>query len=269
MMVERHIKIAVGAVLLACAVLCGSSCTVKEDRTPCPSYLRLTFADREFLMERGEPVTASLWTSAERYRDAIDTSQMEPYWERAVVKDEYLLSCYTGLENAVASGRTLVLKDGNQMDSLYAFHQEVDCTGELAEAEVTLHKQFATVFVDLMKGADQMKMFTFTVQGFWNGFDMADFSPVGGPFWCKPEAASRLVSFRIPRQGDDSLLLDITFQGERIGQFPLGSYIKRTGYNWKSEDLQDIYIMIDIMLGQILVSVDGWESGEWFRFIEQ
>ena len=56
---------------------------------------------------------------------------------------------------------------------------------------------------------------------------------------------------------------------EAIAELPLGEYIRATGYNWSTEDLQDIYIMIDLVVGRLVISVDGWEDGVTFNFIEQ
>lgn len=252
------------AVLLAGTLL--QSCSIKEDRTPCPCYLQVSFVDGSLLTR---PVTIALWETGERYRNVVNAAECDPYWEKPVVKAVYTLGAVTGMDEAALSSRTVTIPDGKQCDSLYAFHMEVDCTGEIAKVEAAMHKQFATVRVDLLKSADQMKEFSFYIKGSWFGFDILDYSPVKGPFSFKPETSGRTVDFRIPRQGDDSLQMEVTFQGEKVGVFPIGTYIARMGYNWNTEDLQDIFITIDIILGQVMLRVEGWEEGAWFSFIEQ
>ena len=40
-------------------------------------------------------------------------------------------------------------------------------------------------------------------------------------------------------------------------------------YDWNTEDLQDIYVKIDLVSGFITIMVEGWEEGYTFSFIEQ
>ena len=242
------------------------SCTVKEDRIPCPCYLNVSFADRGSIRH---PVTLLGWAGNEVFRETINVEEHEPYWVKAVEKGTLTLSAVTGNNTSRVLGHTVTIPSGSQADSLYAFHEDVDCTGEMAYAEVKLHKQFATVRVDINQSASQMKQFRFNVEGNSCGFDLLDYSPVEGPYRFSPEATSRTVDFRIPRQADSEMTFEIVHNGERIGIFPLGKYIERTGYNWNAEDLQDIFITIDLVIGQIIISVEGWEEGVVIKLIEQ
>lgn len=247
-----------------------TSCTVKEDRVPCPCYLNVSFADRASIVK---PVGLLGWDegSGERFRALVDVAEHDPYWVKAVRKGLLRLAAWTGAGTAVVTGHQVVIPEGAQCDSLYAYFTDVDCTGEMAYAEVTLRKQFATVRVDILKSASQMRDYTFSVRGGSRGFDLLTFDPVPGPFRFDPEPATgeRVISFRVPRQADNSLALAIWYRGQYLGEFPLGTYIARTGYSWTAEELQDIYIVIDLVLGQVTVTVEDWEEGVTFPFIEQ
>lgn len=253
---------------LALGLLAAISCSVKEDRIPCPCYLNVSFTDREHI---DKPVGLVGWNETELFRETIDVAEHDPYWVKSVRKCHLWLAACMGIDKAHSDGRYVTIPVGEQADSLYAYHTEVDATGELAYAEVTLRKQFATVHVDILKRASEMADYSFRVKGGTSGFDLFSFEPVPGEFRFDPVVAqgARVVDFRIPRQSDNSMTIQIWYRGTDVGEFPLGQYIARTGYNWKAEDLQDIYIAIDLVLGQIIISVEGWEDGVTYRLIEQ
>ena len=116
-----------------------------------------------------------------------------------------------------------------------------------------------------------MRRFAFLVEGGTCGFDLHTFTPVPGGFRWEGRAAEgeRIVRFRIPRQSDDSLSLSLRHDGAPAGSYPLGEYIARLGYDWHAEELQDIYVTIDQVLGLVTVSVSDWEDGAVFHLVEQ
>lgn len=259
--------------VLSVGMVAGTGCSVKEDRADCPCYLNVSFKDSDRV---GDIVGLLGWKELQEFRESVDVSSVEGYWVKPVHRGQLILSVFSGLANAGNESHYAVIPLGSQCDSLYAFHEGVDASGEQAFAEVSLHKQFCTVHLDIMKSAAQMQDYRFVIEGNTCGFDLLDFSPVAGAFRFEPKAAigERVMSFRIPRQVDDSLELGIWFKDgtgymENAGTFPLGKYIVRQGYNWDAVDLQDIYVKIDVVISRVVISVDGWEDGMVFELIEQ
>lgn len=265
------------AVLLAFGLMAGTGCSVKEDRVPCPAYLSVSFAGRESI---SRPVGLLGYSTLELFREDVEVEKHDPCWVKAVRKGEFALSAYYGVELATAADHYVVVPVGSECDSLYAYHTVVDCTGDMACAEVALHKQFCTVHLDLNKplaGSNAITNYSFLVEGNTCGFDLLDFQPVMGTYRIEPRAAGgkRVVDFRVPRQADDSMTVTIRYSSPEVatplllGVFPLGEYIGRLGYRWDTEDLQDIYVVIDAITGLVTISVEGWEEGYTFTFIEQ
>ena len=255
------------------AGLLFSACSVKEDRVPCPCYLNVSFQDREHIES---PVGLVGYRENEVFRDVIDVEEYDPYWVKAIHKGNLDFAAYKGVKQSHDDGHYVTIEVGNQADSLFAFHEVVDASGEMAYSDVLFHKQFCTVHLDIMKRPTEMKHYHFIVEGNTCGFDMLNFEPVSGLFRFETAVTgnARVVDFRIPRQSDDSMKVSIRYfyddgHFDFIGEFPLGQYIVETGYNWSAEDLQDIYIMIDLVLGRMTISVDGWESGITITFVEQ
>ena len=256
------------ALVLAPLAALLTSCSVKEDREPCPCYVCIGFEDREFI---NRDVCVMGWRGTELFRREIDVKEYDPYWVTAVHKGQLLVSACMGLDERNGRDHYAVVPLGSQCDSLYAYAEIADATGDEVVVNAVLHKQFATVHVDICKSVQEMKDYRFRVDGNSCGFDLLDFSPVPGTFMYEPkaEAGARIVDFRLPRQADNSLSLTVWRQDEEIGSFPIGQYIAKQGYSWKAQDLQDIYVTVDFIIGYVIIGVDDWENGMVISFIEQ
>ena len=132
------------------------------------------------------------------------------------------------------------------------------------------------MFLDIRKNAEVVRSCRFLVEGNSCGFDLLDFSPVEGKFRCEPvpsagpgTGAGTIVPFRIPRQGDTGLTVTIQPAGSVPARFPLGEFIDRLGYDWKTEELQDIYVSVDLARGLVDIRVADWEEGTSFPLVEQ
>lgn len=257
----------IGIIVAAACVL--ASCSVKEDRVPCPAYLNVSFTDRDHI---DTEVGLLGWNAAELFRDTIDVADYDPYWVKPVKKGTFFFSAYRNKgTDAVIRGHYVQSPAGNQADSLYAYHTEVEAVDENAYVDVTFKKQFCTVYLDIRRSSTEMQEFSFKVNGNTCGFDVLSFEAVPGifNFTAVSPAGERVVPFRIYRQVDDSISVVVYRGGAIIGTYPLGEYIARMGYNWDAEDLQDIYVVVDLVMGQITISVEGWEEGMSWSIIEQ
>lgn len=253
----------------ACLVLlaAGTACSVKEDRGPCPCYLQVTFTDPD---AAGETELLG-WSDDLLFRNRIRMEEARPAWTKPVPKGMLSVSACTGYRKAFAEGHRMRIPPGAEADSLYAWAGEVDATGDMAYASVTFRKQFATVFLDIRKSPEVVRTCRFLVEGNSCGFDLLDFSPVDGPFRCEPlpRQGESIVTFRVPRQGDNGLSVTILPEESVPARFPLGEYIDRLGYSWKTEELQDIYVAVDLVRGLIDVRIADWEEGATFPLVEQ
>lgn len=245
------------------ASLCVLSCSVKENREPCPCYLEITFPQRN---EVTHGVGLSAWHSKFLFFDDIDLGDYPDVYLRAVERQELVVCAYTGRYKALRDERKMMIPFGSQCDSLYSFYKEVDCSGENASCEVNFLKQFATVTVDIRKSAAEMQHYSMKASGNTCGFDLLSFTPVLGPFECNvtPLQNDYVFRFRIPRQVDSSLLLTLAKDGRDICEYPLGRLIELTGYDWTDPDLHDIFVSIDHTVSILTIRVEDWDYEENF-----
>ena len=252
--------------ILVFGMLAATACSVKEIRGECPCYLQVTFAETE---TRGEARLLGWREPAALFRETVRIEDCTP-WVHPVEKGFLTVAACKGIRESILETHRVGIPAGREADSLYAGFAEVDATGEIARAEIALRKQFATVFLDIRKKASELKDYAFLVEGNTSGFDLLDYSPVPGLFRCEPKArdGESIVTFRLPRQADDSLTVTVR-AGEGVpATFPLGKYIAALGYNWKTEELQDIYVAIDLVNGLVDLRVADWEEGMVFPLVE-
>ena len=249
----------------ALLVMTAVSCTVKEDRTPCPCWLEVSFVDRSEIFA---PVNLLGWDGVSLFDESIRAEMHPDGYVKAVDKGVFHLVSVLGAKNQKVRDRFILIEYGNQADSVYWHCCEVDATGEFAYADVDFTKQFATVYLDIRKDPGDMNDYMFRVEGGVCGFDLLTGIPVEGAFCCEPfpVAGSAVTTFRVPRQLDDSLMLSVSYDdglGLSSGSsFEMGKYIASLGYDWSAAELKDIYITVDVIGGRINVGVSGWENNE-------
>ncbi len=267
---ERHGR-GKGKAFTVAALLFGCLLTgcIKENRTDCPCYLYLSFPNRELAGKH--LVNIAGYDPAQMFLESIKLEDYPDMWYRAVPKGTFYATAHTGTGFADETARYITIPIGHQCDSLYAWYKEVECLGDETYEDVIFHKQFATVFFDIRTLKTEASRFRLQVNGFTHGFDVVGFAPLDGSFRFETTALTgeHIVPFRIPRQKDGSMYVNITMDGAGEMRFPLGQYVLDSGYNWGLEDLEDIYFSVDLVASTVTVRVAGWEYGKTFRIIEQ
>ena len=222
------------------------SCSVKENRAVCPCGLTLELTDLPV-----RPVVVDVTGDGYSLTEVVhaDTVLVLP-----VPKGEMTVSAVGG---ALAEGDGSVrIPVGEEAPSLYLFHASVSTDVEQVVLPVVLHKQFCTLELSFKGPPGYGPPFEVAVEGFYGGW-RPDGSPAPGPFSRRllPGSDGRAV-LRLPRQGDDSLLMHIVFSDQMVRTFALGSYFAAAGYDWTALDLADLTLTVDISLTSVTISTD-------------
>ena len=228
------------------------SCSIKEDRTACPCSLTVELTDlpvRPVVLR----VTGEGYTMTEVVHADTALVLLVPKGEMAV----------SAVGGALAEGDGSVrIQKGEDAPPLYLFYADVSTAAEQVVLPISLHKQYCTIEL-LFKGPPGYgPPFEVAVEGFYGGWE-PDGSPAPGPFSRRllPGSDGR-ATLRLPRQGDDSLLMHIVFSDQVVRTFALGSYIAAAGYDWSAQDLEDLTLQVDISLTSVTISSDMWTRTE-------
>ena len=189
------------------------SCSIKENRAACPCGLALELTGLPV-----RPVVLSVTGEGYSWTHVVhgDTILVLP-----VPRGELAVSAVGG---ALAEGDGSVwIPAGEEAAPLYLFHAGISTDVEQVVLPVKLHKQFCTLELSFKGPPGYGPPFEVAVEGFYGGW-APDGSPAPGPFSRRllPGSNGR-ASLRLPRQGDDSLLMHIVFSDQVVRTFALGS----------------------------------------------
>ncbi len=249
------------------SMMISYSCSVKEDRSVCPCWMSVNLSgipepncSNAILTMRGNSSENAVDYEFHRAENICLTEN--------IFTDEYEVPRGSVEVSAIATDNRcgLLRKDdvleiplGNQMDSLYCYFRTFDTRRESVLCNINLHKEFCTIYLTL-GSIDYECPHIVEIQGNVAGISILNLLPVEGLFSYNPACIGGQYIFRVPRQSEDSLAVNLKSNGETADTFPLGEYIAKCGYDWSAEDLADISITIDIPKQQVLVSVSGWED---------
>ena len=228
------------------------SCSIKEDRTACPCALTVELT--------GLPVRPVVLGVAGEGYSCMEVVHADTVLVLPVPKGEMAVSAVGG---ALAEGDGSVrIPPGEEAPPLYLFYADVSTDAEQVVLPITLHKQFCALELVFKGPSGYGPPFEVAVEGAYGGWE-PDGAPAPGPFSRRllPGSDGR-ATLRLPRQGDDSLLMHIVFSDQKVRTFALGSYIAASGYDWSAPDLDDLTLHVDISLTSVTISTDLWSRTE-------
>ena len=175
-----------------------------------------------------------------------------------VPKGECWLNVYCGEQGMAVPDKGLQIPYGDECPPVYMQSAFLDTDCEQMNRQVLVRKNYCrlSVFVEDVEHFP----FSLAVKGMVAGYG-ADGTPMDGDFFYKVETVpDEGWAMSVPRQTDDSMLLEVGDGTGVLKTFALGKYICASGYDWKSADLQDITVGIDYTRTKLTVSVRGWDE---------
>lgn len=243
--------------LALCLLPCA--CTVKENRSICPCDLLIL---PEGPVETAGSVLVSIVQDGTLVgQEMLSREEFEAGGCRITVnRGPTKVTVFTGITSMnLLQGRKLDIRSEHQCDELFSCSDDAELDGDNYEYPVSLHKNFARLYLTVLNIREGMNI---CVNGSVSGYDLLNASPCEGCFSCPTENvdAAQGCCIRLPRQKDDSLVLDIEQEGETVRSVPLGALIESTGYSFEDEDLMDIAMTVDLEKSYASLSVLGWKS---------
>ena len=250
-----------------------SSCTIKEDRTECPSYLTLYY-DNVIHMHDFSKALVTVFASEVVVQENVDIIPLEGVGnEYAVPRRENIAMCAVGHENLWWKHDSLTVPTGLDWGRVFLDSQSVDCSGDLAHASFDVHKEYCQVnFILVGLNDTSTYPFDIRVRANCNGIRMRDRRPLHGAFttYAQPENTAELFRVRVPRQEANEMTMDLLHkrpdhdykEDDLLMTIDLGRALSIVGYNWGKEDLDDLYVTVDFVLGTYSVRIVPWSEDE-------
>lgn len=265
-------------------------CSVKEDRDLCPCALVL-----EFPREDAERLRDGVTVCMRGYSDdvfslcdtllagraassgGLDTVSGKWSYSYVVPKGDIDLAvAYSadGLAGELnSSGRWIEIDEGRPCPSIWTCCEKVSARADRVTVPVRLHKNFCRIDIQVRDVDGEEFPFKLRVRGNVNGYGL-DGRPARGAFLCDAErsetesaGSGHGYAVTVPRQTDDSLILEIVTGDGVAKSFAIGNYIASSGYDWTSADLKDICLEIDYARTVISFTIDKWTHSEQFEVV--
>ena len=251
--------------LLLCLLGLGA-CTVREDRSACPSLVILDCSgvDVRALEEAG--CDELCWTlSSEDFRREgrfpADELPSESVVEVPRGREAWL-AVTAGDDGCFDPDAGLRIPEGESCPPLLAFCSGVDASLPEVRVPVILHKRYAVLEIRL-RGLLQESL-GYEVRGGVCGYGPY-LEPLPGAFRVPlspdGEGCCRIA---VPAQTDGSLSLCVYRYGELDRIFAIGGYILDSGYDWEAADLADLILEIDYVDGSVRLMIDQWSKTLYF-----
>lgn len=281
-------------------------CSVKEDRDLCPCALVLEFPreDAERLQDGvtvcmrgysddGFSLCDTLLASRAASDGSPDTISDKGSYSYVVPKGDIDLAvAYSadGLAGELnSSGRWIEIDEGRPCPSIWTCCEKVSAMADRVTVPVRLHKNFCRIDIQVRDVDGEEFPFKLRVRGNVNGYCL-DGKPARGAFLCDAERSETEGSgtesdgddsgtasestgsghgyaVTVPRQTDDSMILEIVTDDGVAKSFAIGNYIAASGYDWTSADLKDICLEIDYARTVISFTIDKWTHSEQFEVV--
>lgn len=241
------------------------SCSIKEDRMPCPGYL-------EIGLDSCRPLTGGtqLWGWNEDgtiFDKRVDISQSSGNMAAfSVPKGEFNYCLWFGLKDWKEHVRNHVytIPLGKEADPLYASPVHgLLMSGEFLRDEAVPHRQHCVLTV-VMSGLSQERMqgLLLSIRSGTSGISLADLSPVQGEFLVTgvPDKDGKL-SFTLIRQGFGDLKASLFDNGKLAATYDLTAILDSIGYDWAAEDLSDVTVEFSVSTPSAAIVMRPWDDG--------
>lgn len=153
------------------------------------------------------------------------------------------------------------IPEGEECPELRLFRRTYDTLCEQIRDTVRFRKEYCMLDLRILS---QDVLLELAVRGGYCGFGPGDRLLEGTFFFrMRPDGAGR-ARVRVPRQGDDSLVLEIrddpAADSAAAKFFALGEYLRESGYDWTAADLADVEILIDYARTSVTLRIDRWTT---------
>ena len=237
-----------------CFIFCAG-CSVKENRNLCPCLLRLDFSEVD---------TASVNSMDIFVRGGGDLVLSDVVGKENFSEDYLAYVPRTTLQLCAWAGRGDALTDdlkipyGEDCPPVYIHSSRIDAVSESVSETLILRKNFCSMTLNVRMTVQSAV--GLLIIGNVDGYG-SDGRPSQGDFMVALHPDEKDVfCVSLPRQIDDSLVMELDTGDEVVKRFPIGLYIAESGYDWNAPELEDITIDMDFALTHLSVMIRGWEK---------
>lgn len=172
---------------------------------------------------------------------------------------------YYGAEGCVNERGGIGIEYGAECPQVYMHSSIFDAMGEIVVEDVQMKKNHCIMTIQVE--AEKEFPFKLEAKGLVDGYELGGIPSVGEFMYAMYVDDEGICRLTLPRQSDDSLMLEVSDGTGVLKCFALGEYLAASGYNWNADDLKDIVVTLDYSLTRIKIAVEGWRQELVFNIV--
>lgn len=252
-----------GLMLAAVLLFMAVSCSVKEHRDQCPTYLRIK---SDTPLEPGTEAILTVFHEKDGmvYQMPVPCDSLYPNgYEVKVRRGVISANVLAGIKDMTVFGDMAKIQTAFQSDSLYRLSGSVESNDEECEIVSSPVKEFTILTLRINNTEEP---FAFKLNGVWDRVYATDFRPGKGNLtFTLNESFLYAGSYEcvLSRQGDDSLSLEVYQASDLRNPYkvlPLGKMMVQAGYDIDAVPMEDITVDVDLIVGTITIKVGDWDE---------
>ena len=252
------------SICIALIVVMSVACSVKENRENCPCKLVLDFSEIDTSLVKSLNILATCDGDV-AYSGQVSAIDFEREYVCDVPHGDLRLNVWCVSEERIDNELGVVIPYGCECPVLYMNSLMIDTWGESCREVVHVHKNYCRLTI-VVEGVEDPP-YSLTFKGNVDGYKLNGL-PSEGAFACVayPGEEGRLQA-GLPRQVDDSLVLEVDDGTTVLKTFALGEYIIKGGYDWTTRELQDLTVTLDYQITYIKIAISAWDNEYFYNVI--
>lgn len=247
----------------------SASCSIKEDRRVCPCYLSLDISEAAMKGEHARALVTLVSGSLLSQESLLTQDYLEADYEVTVPRREVSASCVIGHDDLWWRSDTLMPPSGLEWGPVLLARSTEDCDDDLRHVKMSFHKEYCKVSF-LLVGVSDPEAYPFDIRlrANSNALRMRDRRPLDGRYtvFARPSNTA-LFTVLMPRQAENEVAVDLLWHSEEhryalddlVTSIDLGRELAAQRYDWEKDDLDDIYVTIDVVRASASISIREWE----------
>lgn len=233
------------------------SCSVKEDRDACPCRLRLDMSDVDTsVVKHAELVVTA--PDGFLFREILAAEDLEDGYVVEVPRGSVSVGVYDGAFGSVNDNGWLAIDYGNECPHVYMYSSVIEARGEAMVEDVQMTKNHCIMTIHVQ--TEKAFPFRLEAKGMVDGYMPGGKPSVGEFMYAMYVDEDGKCQLALPRQADNSLILEVHDDSGILRSFALGEYVAASGYDWGEKDLQDLTVSLDYALTQVVITVKDWSE---------
>lgn len=245
-------------------VLVSLSCSVKEDREVCPCRLVIDMSEVDTsVVKQAELVVGA--SGSFLTRDTLIAADFSDGYVVSVPRDDVSVGVYFGADDCVDDTGRLGIDYGSECPQVYMHSSHVRAEGEMMVERVQMVKNHCIMTIQVE--AREVFPFRLDAKGNIDGYEPGGKPSEGEFLYAMNADDDGVCRLTLPRQADESLVLEVHDDTGTLKTFALGEYVAASGYDWQEENLRDITVSLDYSLTRVAISVAGWREEYVFNVV--